>query len=82
MPFVALKQSSSVDRLQSKRVGLELTFNAVETRCFGLQLGHYDSWQHIPVLCEGHLTNYRLSKTMLLTSISFLVVLTMDHHRD
>lgn len=68
--FRAFEQSSSVDRLQSKRVGLELTRNDVATRSFGLQLGHHGSWQHIPVLCESHLANYRLSKTMLLTSSS------------
>lgn len=34
-----------------------------------------DSWQHIPVLCEGHLASDRLSKTMLRTPFTLYFVL-------
>lgn len=63
------RQSSSVDRLESRRIGLELTGEFVATRTCWLQLGHHGPWQHIPVLCEGLLAGYRLSKTMLRTSV-------------
>lgn len=39
--LAAIEQSSSVDRLQNKQVGLELTVLLVETRGGWLQLGQY-----------------------------------------